>query len=47
LPRATGAGITPAEWVQQATLAALADRFSVVVQDTGELSRRAKASRTG
>jgi nicotinamidase-related amidase len=47
LPHGSGAGITPAEWVQQATLAALADRFSVVVQDTGELSRSAKASRTG
>ena len=41
LPHACGAGITPADGIQQSTLAALADRFSVVIQDTGTLLRRA------
>ncbi len=41
LPGAGGAGVAPASCVQQATLAALADRFSVVVQDTGALLRNA------
>ncbi|HEU4590389.1 MAG TPA: cysteine hydrolase family protein [Steroidobacteraceae bacterium] len=44
LPRACGAGVTPAEWIQQGTLAALADRFSVVIQDTAALSRAACAA---
>jgi len=35
LPGAAGAGVVPASQVQQATLAALSDRFSVVIQDTG------------
>jgi nicotinamidase-related amidase len=47
LPHATGAGITPAEWIQQAALAALSDRFSLVVQDTGALSRAALQSAAG
>jgi len=41
LPDISGAGVTPAEWLQQATLAALADRFSVVIQDTAALARSA------
>lgn len=41
LPHADGARKVPADWTQQATLAALADRFSVVIQDTGVLLRRA------
>ena len=41
LPHASGAGITPAAVVQEGTLAALADRFSVVIQDTATLLRRA------
>jgi nicotinamidase-related amidase len=41
LPHSSGAGVLPAEWLQQATLAALADRFSVVVQDTASLVQRA------
>jgi nicotinamidase-related amidase len=41
LPQVCGAGVTPAKWLQQATLAALADRFSVVIQDTATLSRYA------
>ena len=44
LPHACGAGITPAEWIQQATLAALSDRFSVVIQDTAALLHRAVAA---
>jgi nicotinamidase-related amidase len=36
LPSPSG-GVTPAAWIQQATLAALADRFSVVIRDTGAL----------
>lgn len=36
-----GAGLVPAALVQQATLAALSDRFSVVIQDTAELGRHA------
>ncbi len=41
LPHVSGARITPAEWIQEATLAALSDRFSVVIQDTDPLLRRA------
>lgn len=41
LPHFSGARVVPAEQVQQATLAALSDRFSVVIQDTGVLLRRA------
>jgi nicotinamidase-related amidase len=41
LPHFDGAGLVPAEQVQQAALAALSDRFSVVIQDTGALLRRA------
>jgi nicotinamidase-related amidase len=44
LPHAVGAGVTPAEWLQRAALAALSDRFSVVVQDTGALSCSATAA---
>ena len=43
LPHAVGAGVTPAEWLQRATLAALSDRFSVVIQDTAVLSCAATA----
>lgn len=46
LPRPSGAGVTPAAWIQQATLAALADRFSVVAQDTAALSRGAGMAAT-
>ena len=41
LPHFDGAGVVPAEQVQQAALAALSDRFSMVIQDTGALLRRA------
>ena len=41
LPHFAGADVISAAQVQQATLAALSDRFSVVVQDTGALLRRA------
>jgi len=41
LPHASGAGVTPAAVIQEGTLAALSDRFSVVIQDTAALSRRA------
>jgi nicotinamidase-related amidase len=44
LPHFAGAGVIPAAQVQQATLAALSDRFSVVIQDTGDLLRRAAAA---
>lgn len=44
LPHVSGAGVTPAAMIQEATLAALSDRFSVVVQDTGALLRRAAAA---
>jgi len=37
LPDPLGAGVIPASVIQQGTLAALADRFSVVVQDTASL----------
>jgi len=37
LPHVSGTGITPAAVVQEGTLAALADRFSVVIQDTAAL----------
>ncbi len=39
LPHSSGAGVSPAACIQEATLAALSDRFSVVIQDTGVLSR--------
>ena len=39
LPHPFGAGVTAAEIIQAGTLAALSDRFSVVVQDTEALSR--------
>lgn len=38
LPDPSGEGVIPAAAVHAATLAALADRFSVVVRDTGALS---------
>jgi len=38
LPHPFGAGIIPADIIQAGTLAALSDRFSVVIQDTGGLS---------
>lgn len=41
LPHVSGAGITPAAVIQEGTLAALSDRFSVVIQDTATLLRRA------
>jgi nicotinamidase-related amidase len=41
LPHSSGAGVVPAKQVHQATLAALSDRFSVVIQDTDALLRRA------
>jgi nicotinamidase-related amidase len=41
LPHVRGAGITPAAVIQEGTLAALSDRFSVVIQDTATLLRRA------
>lgn len=39
---AHSAAVVPASQLQQAALAALADRFSVVVQDTAALERRAR-----
>ena len=44
LPHVSGAGVTPAAVIQEGTLAALADRFSVVIQDTAVLLRRAAAA---
>jgi nicotinamidase-related amidase len=44
LPHALREGVMPAAWLQRATLAALADRFSVVVQDTGALLGGAMSS---
>jgi nicotinamidase-related amidase len=41
LPHFSGAGVTPAAVIQEGTLGALADRFSVVIQDTAVLLRRA------
>src|SRR5690349_5134517 len=41
LPHVRGAGSTPAAVIQEGTLAALSDRFSVVIQDTAALLRRA------
>jgi nicotinamidase-related amidase len=41
LPHVSGAGITPAAVIQEGTLAAVSDRFSVVIQDTATLLRRA------
>lgn len=41
LPHVSGAGVTPAAVIQEGTLAALSDRFSVVIQDTDVLLRRA------
>lgn len=41
LPHFGGAGVVPAAQVQQATLAALSDRFSVVIQDTAALRSHA------
>ena len=38
LPHPFGAGMTPAEIVQAGTLAALSDRFSIVIEDTGSLA---------
>jgi nicotinamidase-related amidase len=38
LPHPSGRGVTPAEMVHEATLAALADRFAVVVPDTAALA---------
>lgn len=42
LPHPFGAGIVSAEIIQAGTLAALSDRFSVVIQDTDALSRPAR-----
>jgi len=41
LPSPLSGAVTPAEMVQAATLAALSDRFSVVIQDTRVLGRHA------
>jgi nicotinamidase-related amidase len=41
LPDPSGEGVTTAEVIQRGTLAALSDRFSVVVQDTAVLEDRA------
>jgi hypothetical protein len=41
LPHPFGAGVTPAEIIQAGTLAALSDRFFVLIQDTGALSTAA------
>jgi nicotinamidase-related amidase len=37
LPHALGRGVTPASVIQEGTLAALADRFSIVIQDAAAL----------
>lgn len=37
LPHPPGTGVVPADAVHAATLAALSDRFSVVIQDTDAL----------
>ena len=42
LPHPFGAGIVSADIIQAGTLAALSDRFSVVIQDTVALSRLAR-----
>ena len=42
LPHPFGAGITPAKIIQAGTLAALSDRFSIVIQDTGALRAAAR-----
>jgi nicotinamidase-related amidase len=42
LPNPLGEGVTTAATLQQGTLAALSDRFSVVVQDTAVLVERAR-----
>ena len=42
LPNPLGAGIVAAHTLQQGTLAALSDRFSIVVQDTAALVARAR-----
>jgi nicotinamidase-related amidase len=44
LPHPFAAGVTPAQVVQLGTLAALSDRFSVVIQDTSALWQGAKRS---
>jgi nicotinamidase-related amidase len=42
LPNPLGAGLVAAHTIQQGTLAALSDRFSIVVQDTAALVARAR-----
>ena len=42
LPNPSGEGVTAAAIIQQGTLAALSDRFSVVIQDTAVLEERAR-----
>ncbi|HEV7607353.1 MAG TPA: cysteine hydrolase family protein [Steroidobacteraceae bacterium] len=42
LPDPIGAGVVSAQTIQQGTLAALSDRFSIVVQDTDALAARAR-----
>jgi nicotinamidase-related amidase len=42
LPNPWGTGVTTAATIQQSTLAALSDRFSVVIQDTAVLEARAR-----
>jgi hypothetical protein len=44
LPAAAGSGFVTAKVVHAATLAALSDRFSVVIQDTGALRRVTSSS---
>lgn len=45
LPAAAGRGVTPAAWIQDATLAALSDRFSIVIHDTSDLASVGPAAR--
>jgi nicotinamidase-related amidase len=44
LPNPWETGVTPAAVIQQGTLAALSDRFSVVVRDTAVLEARARSA---
>ena len=44
LPNPWGTGVTTAAVIQQGALAALSDRFSVVIEDTSALSACARSS---
>lgn len=44
LPHPFGAGVTPAEIVRAGTLAALSDRFSIVIRDTSALALAGSAA---